>query len=65
MAGSDVTWFLQTMSIMDVEDVPLVEFTYHVFICMPGASYRGQLSSSFLCLCVTYVFRAPVNSLAL
>ena len=38
------------------EDVPVVEFMYLVFICMPGESYRRQLRSLF-CICVTYFER--------
>ena len=33
------------------EDVPLVEFMYLVFTCMPGESYRRRLWSSWLYLC--------------
>ena len=44
-----------------VEDVPLVEFMYLVFKCMPGESYRRQLWSLLLYLC--YVFWALINSL--
>ena len=43
------------------EDVPLVEFMYLVFICMPGERYRRRLQS-LLCLCD--IFQALVNSLA-
>ena len=32
-------------------DVPLVEFMYPVFTCMPGESYRRWLRSLLLCLC--------------
>ena len=39
-------------------DVPLVEFVYLVFTCMPGESYRRRLRS--LLLDLGYVFRAPV-----
>ena len=42
------------------EDVPLVEFTYLVFIRMPGESYRRGLRS-VLCLCD--VIQALINSL--
>ena len=38
-----------------IEDVPLVEFMYLVFICMPGESYHRQLRS-LLYLC--YIFQA-------
>ena len=42
------------------EEVPLVEFIYLVFSCMPGESYRKQVRSLlFLC----YVFWAVINSL--
>ena len=40
--------------ITEIEDVPLVEFTYLVFTRMPGESYRRQLGSFLLYLC--YVF---------
>ena len=43
------------------QDVPLVEFMYLVFTCMPGESYRRRLRSLLLYLC--YVFRALINSL--
>ena len=33
------------------EDVPLVQFTYLAFNCMPGEIYRRRLES-VLCLCV-------------
>ena len=42
------------------EDIPLVEFMYLVFTCMPGESYRRQLRS-VLYLC--YIFQALINSL--
>ena len=45
-----------------VADVPLVEFMYLVFTCMPGESYRRRLRSLLLYLC--YVFRGIINSLA-
>ena len=32
------------------EDVPVAEFMYLVFTCMPGESYRRQLRS-LLCSC--------------
>ena len=43
------------------EDVPLVEFMYLVFICMPDESCRRRLRSVLLYLCD--VFRALINSL--
>ena len=43
------------------EDVPLVEFMYLIFTCMPGESYCRQLSSLLLSLC--YVVQAQINSL--
>ena len=43
------------------EDVPLVEFMYLAFACMPGESYSRQLRSLLLYLC--YVFWALMNSL--
>ena len=42
------------------ENIPLVEFMYLVFTCMPGESDRRRLRS-LLYLC--YVFRALINSL--
>ena len=45
------------------EDVPLVEFMYLVFTCMPGESYCRWLRSLLLCSCD--VFRALINSLCL
>ena len=44
-----------------LEDLPLVEFMYLVFIRMPGESYRKRLKS--LLLHLRYVFRALINSL--
>ena len=44
-----------------LEDIPLVEFMYLVFIRMPGENHRRRLRSLLLCLC--WVFRAPINSL--
>ena len=43
------------------ENVPLVEFKYHVFTRLPGESDHRQLRSLFFCLCD--VFRALINSL--
>jgi len=40
--------------ITELEYVPLVEFMYLVFTCMPGESYHRQLRSLLLYLC--YVF---------
>ena len=43
---------------------PLVEFTYLVFICMPGESYCRQLRSLlYLGLYCTWVFQVLINSL--
>ena len=44
-----------------MEDVPLVEFMYLVFRCMPSESYCRQLRS--LLLYLSYVFWALINSL--
>ena len=33
------------------EDVPVVEFMYLVFTCMPGESYCKRLGSLLSCLC--------------
>ena len=43
------------------EDVPLVEFVYLEFTCMPGESYRRRLRSLLLYLC--YVFRVLTDDL--
>ena len=43
------------------EDVPLVEFMYLVFTCMPGESCHRRLRSLLLYLC--YVFWAQISSL--
>ena len=40
-------------------DVPLVEFIYLVFTCMPGESYHRQLRSLLLCLCD--IFRGALS----
>ena len=45
---------------LEFADVPLVEFMYLVFTCMPGYSYR-QLRS--LLLYLYYVFRVLISSL--
>ena len=45
------------------EDVPLVEFTYLVFTCMPVESWYRRLRS--LLLCLSYSFWALINSLVL
>ena len=42
-------------------DVPLAEFVYFVFTCMPGESYLGRVGSLLSCLCD--VFRALINFL--
>ena len=34
--------------------VPLVEFVYLVFTCMPDESYCRRLGSLLLCLCVIF-----------
>jgi len=44
------------------KDVPLVEFMYLVFTCMPGESYCRRVGSLLL-LCLCYVFKALLNSL--
>ena len=46
-------------SFVVVEDVPLVEFMYLIFIRMPDESYRRRLRS-LVCLCD--VFRTLANS---
>ena len=43
-----------------LEDVPLMEFIYLVFTCMPGESYWRQLRSL---LCLGDVFQVLINSL--
>ena len=43
------------------EDVPLVEFMYLVFTCMPGESYCTGLKSLLLYLC--YIFQVLTPSL--
>ena len=43
------------------EDVPLVEFMYLVFTCMPGECYFRWLRSLLLYLC--YIFWVLINSL--
>ena len=43
-----------------LEDVPLVEFIYLVFTCMPGESYWRRLRSL---LCLGDVFQVLINSL--
>ena len=43
------------------EDVPLVEFIYHVFTRMPGEMYRRRLRSLLLYFC--HLLRALINSL--
>ena len=54
--------------VFNFEAVPLVEFMYLVFTCMPGESYRRRLRSLFIVLALpnyllTYVFRVLINSL--
>ena len=44
-------------------DVPLVEFMYRIFTCIPGENYHRLLGSLLLYLC--YIFRALINSLVL
>ena len=41
-------------------NVPLVEFMYLVFTCVPGESYHMHLGSLLLCLCD--IFQALTNS---
>ena len=43
------------------EDVPMVEFMYLAFTCMPGKSFCKRLRSLLLYLC--YKFQAVINSL--
>ena len=43
------TWHASKYKVQK-KDVPLVEFVYLVFSCMPGESYRRGLS--LCCLCV-------------
>ena len=45
-----------------IGDVPLVEFMYLVFTCMPGERYHRKLGSLLL-LCFCDVFRGLINSL--
>ena len=53
----------------NLEDVPLVQFMYFVFTCMPGESYHRCLGSFVLIyfkrqltpLCVDYHFLKPVG----
>ena len=47
--------------LLNLEDVPQVEFMFLVFTGMPGESYRRQLRS--LLLYSRYVFRALINFL--
>ena len=47
--------------IMASSNVPLVEFMYLAFTCMPGESSRRQLRSLMVYLC--YVCQALINSL--
>ena len=56
-----LTWHACKYKVHKPEDVPLVEFMYLVFTCMPGESYRRRLRSLLLYLC--YVFWALINSL--
>ena len=42
-----------------IEDIPLVEFMYLVFIRILRESYRRRLTSLLMCLCD--VFRALIN----
>ena len=55
-----VVWFFFTCghapgkreaSYLLLEDVPLAEFTYLVFTCMPGESYCRWFGSLLLCMC--------------
>ena len=49
-------------SLTDVYSLPLVEFMYLVFTCMPGESYRKRLGSLFLCLCdVLWLIGSPMS----
>ena len=51
----------QYVPLHPMEDVPLVEFMYLVFTCMPGGSCHRWLRSLLLCLCD--VFQVLINSL--
>ena len=55
-----VTYF-DSVDLLIIYDVPLVEFMYLVFTHMPVESNRSRLRFLLLCLC--YVFRALTNSL--
>ena len=55
------TRFINSTRGTSSEDLPLVEFMYLVFTCMPGESYHRWLSSLLLCLCD--VFWVLINSL--
>ena len=48
-------------AIYKIEDVPLVEFMYLAFTCVPGDSYRKRHRSLLSCFCD--VIRALINSL--
>ena len=49
------------MYLVFTKDVPLADFMYTAFTCMPGESYHRRLRSLLLCLCG--IFRALINSL--
>ena len=51
----------QKLAQIQFEDVPLVEFMYLVFTCMPGESYCRWFRSLLLYLC--YVVWVLINSL--
>ena len=53
--------FWGLISLLELEDVPLVAFMYLVFTRMPGESYRKRLRS--LLLYWYYVFPALIDSL--
>ena len=42
-----------------MEDVPLVEFMYLVFTCMPSESYYRQLRSLLFVLCILKTDKLP------
>ena len=48
-SGLAFSLLLPTLSTVQFEGVPQVEFMYLVFTCMPGESHRRRLGSSLLC----------------
>ena len=55
------TFLLWHIIWLNLEDAPLVQFMYLVFIRVPGESYRRRLRSLLLCLCDD--FPGLINSL--